>query len=199
MLRFAITAGCLLWASTSLAQFTQNNNSGGSTGYGAFGSRSIGGGINSGSSGFSSGQTSSMGSSGMGSSGYGNSSMGGSSMGGSSMGGGSMGGGSMGGGSQLGGSPTQGFTLVGPVKPTRAGSPNLLVKPKVTANAGPFTGVSITIPFIKADPSNFTTPAKAICGLLVRKPPTHSQLYKRFVHCPNMGSPNAKPVPCIPF
>lgn len=100
MLRFAITAGCLLWASTSLAQFTQNN-SGGSTGYGAFGSRTIGGGINAGSSGFSSGSTSSTGSSGLGSSGYGNSTLGGNSMGGSSMGG----------GSQLGGSPTQGFQL----------------------------------------------------------------------------------------
>ena len=94
MLRFVVTAGWILCASTALAQFTQNN-SGGSTGYGAFGNRTIGGGTNSGTSGFSSGMSSSTGSSGMNSSG----------IGGNSMGSGSVG------GSQLGGSPTQGFQL----------------------------------------------------------------------------------------
>lgn len=102
VLNGAVAAGCFIWASTALAQFTQGN-SGGSTGYGAFGNRTIGGGINTGSSGFSSGMgSSSMGSSGMGSSGYGNSTLGGSSMGGSSLGGNSNG---------LGTSPTQGFQL----------------------------------------------------------------------------------------
>jgi len=100
VLHSAVTAGCLLCASTVLAQLTQNNNSGGSTGYGAFGNRTIGGGTSSGTSGFSSGSTSGVGSSGMSSGG----------MGGNSMGAGSMGTGSTG-GNQMGGSPTQGFQL----------------------------------------------------------------------------------------
>jgi osmotically-inducible protein OsmY len=99
MLHSAVTAGCLLWASTALAQFTQNN-SGGSSGYGAFGNRTIGGGTNPGTSGFSAGASSSVGGSSMSSGG----------MGGNSMGAGSMGTGTTG-GSQLGGSPTQGFQL----------------------------------------------------------------------------------------
>lgn len=65
MLRFAlmhsaITAGCLLFASTALAQFTRPT-SGGSSGYGAFGNRTIGGGTNPGTSGFSAGASSTVG------------------------------------------------------------------------------------------------------------------------------------------
>lgn len=62
MLRSAVTAGCLLFASTAFAQFTQpNNRSGGSSGYGAFGNRTIGGGTNPGTSGFSAGASSTVG------------------------------------------------------------------------------------------------------------------------------------------
>jgi len=63
MSRLAITAACLLAASTAWGQFSQT---GGQT-YGAFGNRSVGQGMSSGSSGFSSGNaSSSMGSSSMG-------------------------------------------------------------------------------------------------------------------------------------
>lgn len=61
MLRYAITAGCLLCATTGLAQFTRPTT-GGSQSYGAFGARNIGGGTTAGSSGFSSaGASSSLG------------------------------------------------------------------------------------------------------------------------------------------
>lgn len=60
MLRYAITAGCLLCATTALAQFTRPT-SGGSQSYGAFGARNIGGGTTAGTSGFGAGATSSLG------------------------------------------------------------------------------------------------------------------------------------------
>src|SRR5919202_6500364 len=50
-------------------------------------------------------------------------------------------------------------------------------------------GVNITMPFTNGEPSNFTTPDKATCGLFVRNPPTANQLCKRFVPCLNPGSP----------
>src|SRR6188768_3805727 len=77
--------------------------------------------------------------------------------------------------------------------------PVLLIYTITGGASASFTGVNITMPFTNGDPSNFIIPEKATCCLLVRNPPTDSQLCKRFVHCPNIGSPRAKPVPCIPF
>lgn len=72
ILQTAVTAGCLLWAATSHAQFTQGG-SGGSQSYGAFGNRTIGGGTRSGTAGFSTGLgSSSQGSNGLSTAGQGN-------------------------------------------------------------------------------------------------------------------------------
>src|SRR5215203_1769381 len=77
--------------------------------------------------------------------------------------------------------------------------PVLLIYTITGGASASFTGVKITIPFNNGEPSNFTIPDRVTCCLLVRNPPTASQLCNRFVHCPNIGSPRAKPVPCIPF
>lgn len=58
-------------------------------------------------------------------------------------------------------SPTQGFTLIGPTKPPKAGGSNSLAKPKATAGAGPFFNLTNTI-----DSSSFTTGnnMRVFCG-----------------------------------